>query len=150
MKKTDKTIRKRIGGILLAMAMMVTAVAAPFLSAHTMAASPLAMGIDVSMYQGTIDWQAVKDSGVKFVFIRVGNVEKGIDPYFAANMAGANAVGLRTGVYIYSYAKTVEEVTAEAAMVLNAIAPYTVSFPVVIDYEDNTCKKASFKAEEFA
>ena len=143
MKKTGKMMGKRFGSILLAVAMLLAVVTAPFYTERVQAANPLAMGIDVSMYQGAINWQAVRDSGVKFAFVRVGNVEKGIDPYFAANMAGANAAGLRTGVYIYSYAKTVEEVTAEAAMVLNAIAPYTVSFPVVIDYEDNTCKGVS-------
>lgn len=96
----------------------------------------IATGIDVSKYQGAIDWAAVAASGVKFAFIKVGSMKSGIDPYFANNMIGAASNGIRTGVYIYSYATTVEEVAYEAAFVLNAISNYQVSFPVVYDVED--------------
>ncbi len=107
---------------------------------ETNAATHYAAGIDVSVYQGAINWQQVKDDGVQFAMVRVGTTKKGIDAQFAANMQGANAAGLRVGVYLYSYATTVEAAQAEANMVLSAIAPYTVSFPVAIDYEDSTLK----------
>jgi lysozyme len=59
-----------------------------------------ARGIDVSQYQGAIDWQAVKASGVEFAFIRA-TVGLRVDPYFAANWTGAGAAGLLRGVYHY-------------------------------------------------
>nr|WP_297706757.1 GH25 family lysozyme [uncultured Butyrivibrio sp.] len=100
----------------------------------------IAMGIDVSKYQGVINWQQVKNSGVKFAMIRVGTTRKGIDEQFVNNIVGANAAGIRTGIYIYSYATSPEQAAAEANQVLAWIAPYTVSFPIAIDIEDS-CQK---------
>ena len=100
------------------------------------AAGAIAKGIDVSKYQGAINWSAVAAEGYSFAFIKVGSAKSGLDPYFAANMVGANAAGLKTGVYLYSYATTVEAAMAEAQFTLAAIAPFTVSMPVVFDLED--------------
>lgn len=102
--------------------------------------SEIAMGIDVSKYQGGINWQQVKNSGVKFAMIRVGTTKKGIDEQFVNNVVNANAAGIRTGIYIYSYATNPEQAAAEANTVLAWIAPYTVSFPIAIDIEDS-CQK---------
>ena len=101
----------------------------------------VATGIDVSKYQGAINWQQVRDAGVRFAMIRVGTTKKGLDEQFVNNIIGANSVGIRAGVYIYSYAMTPEQAVAEANQVLAWIAPYTVSFPVAIDIEDS-CQKA--------
>ncbi|MCR4763505.1 MAG: hypothetical protein K5696_08235 [Lachnospiraceae bacterium] len=131
---------KRGGGVLFSLLLVIAAITAPFHAGRAQAATHYAAGIDVSVYQGVIDWQAVKDDGVQFAMIRVGSHKKGIDTQFAANMQGANAVGLRAGVYYYSVAATVDEARQDANIVLNAIAPYTVSFPVAIDYEDSTLK----------
>ncbi len=98
-------------------------------------------GIDVSKWQGTIDWQAVAQSGVSFVFIRVGNTKYGIDKDFYYNMLAAQQVGIKTGVYIYSYATTVEEAALEAQFVLDAIKDIPVSYPVVWDVEDDKAHK---------
>ncbi len=100
----------------------------------------VAVGIDVSKYQGNINWQQVRDSGVKFAMIRVGTTKKGLDEQFVNNIIGANQAGIRAGIYIYSYATTPEQAAAEANLVLSWIAPYTVSFPVAIDIEDS-CQK---------
>ena len=100
----------------------------------------IAMGVDVAKYQGAINWQQVKNSGVKFAMIRVGTTKKGMDEQFINNINGANAAGIRTGIYIYSYATNPEQAAAEAHQVLAWIAPYTVSFPVAIDIEDS-CQK---------
>ncbi len=100
----------------------------------------VAYGIDVSKYQGAINWQQVKASGVRFAMIRVGTTKKGLDEQFINNINGANAAGIRTGIYIYSYATTPEAAAAEANQVLAWIAPYTVSFPIAIDIEDS-CQK---------
>ncbi|MBR1622629.1 MAG: hypothetical protein IJ675_01785, partial [Pseudobutyrivibrio sp.] len=80
-------------------------------------------GIDVSKYQGGINWAAVAGSGVSYAFIKVGSTKSGVDPYFAANVQGAQAAGIRTGVYIYSYATSVEAAITEAQLVLQWIEP---------------------------
>jgi len=100
-------------------------------------------GIDVSKWQGAINWQEVAQSGVKFAFIRVGSTKKGIDEYFYYNMLAAQQAGIKTGVYIYSYATNVQEAAIEAQFVLDAIQNVQVSYPVVWDVEDNVHKTLS-------
>ncbi|SFV04870.1 GH25 family lysozyme [Butyrivibrio sp. INlla21] len=107
------------------------------------AGAEVATGIDVSKYQGGINWQQVKAAGVRFAMIRVGTTKKGLDEQFVNNINGANAAGIRTGIYIYSYATTPEAAAAEANQVLAWIAPYQVSFPVAIDIEDSSQKGLS-------
>lgn len=97
-------------------------------------------GIDVSVYQGNIDWQQVKAAGVEFAMIRVGIRTYGggeikFDDNFAENLQGAADAGIKTGVYFFSQAVTVEEAVQEADAVLDAIAPYDISYPVVYDWE---------------
>lgn len=97
-------------------------------------------GIDVSKFQGAIDWNRVKASGIDFVFIRVGyrGYQYGTiveDPYFQTNIKGALAAGIDVGVYFFSQAITQEEAKAEAAWTVQKIAPYKITYPVVIDTE---------------
>lgn len=140
MKKNRRTFISKILAIICAICML------PVLSPEANAinqSSAISIGIDVSRYQKDIDWNAVKNSGISFAFIRVGSVKYGEDAKFKQNMLGANAAGIRTGVYIYSYATTPEQAANEAYFVLQHIAPYTVSFPVAIDIEDNAHKTLS-------
>lgn len=98
-------------------------------------------GIDVSKYQGTIDWNLVAQDGVEFAFIRVGNRGWGSngtlmeDDRFDANIQGAQAAGIKVGVYFYSQAITEEELLEEVDLVLKKIAPYNIECPVVYDVE---------------
>lgn len=97
-------------------------------------------GIDVSKYQGEIDWNAVKADGVEYAFIRLGlrGYESGklvLDEYFADNMTGANAAGVNAGVYFFTQAVTVDEAKEEADFVIQNMANYDVSYPVVFDVE---------------
>ncbi len=97
-------------------------------------------GIDVSVHQGEIDWQKVKDAGIEFAIIRVGYRTYGggeitFDENFAENLAGAEAVGIKTGVYFFSQAVTVDEAVEEADALIDAIAPYNITYPVVYDWE---------------
>ena len=78
-------------------------------------AQAIAKGIDVSKWQGAIDWNAVASQGYSFAFIKIGSSYSGLDPTFIPNMIGAATAGLRTGAYVYSYATTVEGAVAEAA-----------------------------------
>lgn len=97
-------------------------------------------GIDVSKYQGDIDWKAVKEDGVEYAFIRLGlrGYESGklvLDEYFDQNMRGANEAGVSAGVYFFTQAVTVEEAAEEAAYVLENITDYDVTYPIVFDVE---------------
>ncbi len=107
------------------------------------AGSSIARGIDVSKHNLAIDWSQVPSSGVSFVFIKAGSTNSGVDPYFDVNMQGASAAGLRTGVYLYSYATTVEQAQNEANLLMQWIGNYTVSYPVVYDIEDPCHKNMS-------
>ena len=131
-------------GLLVAVIAFLSFVPAFGIKAAAGASGPeVAVGIDVSKYQGGINWQQVRAAGVRFAMIRVGTTKKGLDEQFANNINGANAAGVRTGVYIYSYATTPEAAAAEANQVLAWIAPYTVTFPVAIDIEDSCQKNLS-------
>ena len=97
-------------------------------------------GIDVSKYQGDIDWKKVKDSGVEFAIIRLGfrGFNEGtleIDPYFVQNIEGAIKAGVSVGVYFFSQATTIEEALEEADFVLEQIKEYKISYPVIFDTE---------------
>lgn len=98
-------------------------------------------GTDVSQFQGDIDWQAVKDSGIEFAIIRVGFRGYGtegtlnIDEKFVTNIEGALDAGLQVGVYFFSQSITVEEAEAEADFVLDAIKNYDITLPVAYDWE---------------
>lgn len=101
------------------------------------------LGIDVSYWQGgDIDWAKVKASGVKFVFIRVGNrgLSKGKiskDIYFERNIKGALENGILVGIYFYSCSITEEEAIEEANFVIEIIEPYKdkITLPSCFDYE---------------
>ena len=97
-------------------------------------------GIDVSKYQGTIDWSAVKEEGIEYAFIRLGlrgyeSAKIVLDEYYEANMKGANSAGVAAGVYFFTQAVTVEEAKEEADFVIEHLAGYDVSCPVVFDVE---------------
>lgn len=100
-------------------------------------------GIDVSKYQGSIDWSKVKSAGYDFAFIRVGYcnydgaISEGFDPYYEVNMKNAIAAGMNVGVYVYSYAKTTDAARVCANAVLEKIKPYKLTMPVAFDYEDS-------------
>lgn len=94
-----------------------------------------ARGIDLSHWQGDVDWEKVAKDDVKFVML--GTRYKGeIDPKFDYNAREAVKNGIKLGIYIYSYAMTVEEAEAEADFVLSLIKDYPVSYPVAFDVED--------------
>lgn len=101
-------------------------------------------GIDVSKFQGNIDWSKVKEDGVEYAFIRVGYRGYGssgklvTDETFEDNIKGATSNGVDVGVYFFSQAINEEEAIEEANYVLEAIKGYDVTYPVVIDIEEVT------------
>lgn len=107
------------------------------------------LGIDVSGHQGQIDWSAVRDAGVEFVFIRVGNrgtTEGGIYADASAQdyYAGAKAAGLQVGAYFFSQAVTPAEAQEEAQFVITQVQDWELDLPVVYDWEwvDSTARTA--------
>ena len=77
------------------------------------------VGIDVSKWNGGIDFNKVKSAGVNFVIIRAGFGVNGIDRLFKANYTAAKEAGLKIGAYWYSYAKTAAEAEQEVAVCLS-------------------------------
>lgn len=99
------------------------------------------IGIDVSSHQKSIDWAAVKNSGVKFAMIQIGyrGYETGAlmdDAYFEENIQGAIENGIDVGVYFFSQAVSAEEARAEADFVLERVKKYKLQLPIVFDLEE--------------
>ena len=104
-------------------------------------------GIDVSKFQGDIDWQSVAASGVQFVIIRLGSRGYGsgelvMDDKFIENIEGASLAGLKVGAYFFSTAMSDKEAVEEAEFVLKALSGYSVQMPIVFDTEIITYDKA--------
>jgi len=98
------------------------------------------MGIDVSKWNGKIDWEAVKNSGISYVIIRCGyrGSSQGMlieDPRFTENIKGATDAGLKVGVYFFTQAIDEVEAVYEASYVLDKIKNYKISYPVFLDVE---------------
>lgn len=99
-------------------------------------------GVDVSVWQGDIDWQQVKDDGIDFAIIRIGargyGVETGHiidDERFEEYYEGAKAAGLMVGVYFFSQATDADEATEEAEYVLDKLRDKQIDLPVYFDWE---------------
>ena len=98
------------------------------------------LGIDVSTWNGNIDWNKVKNSGVSYVIIRTGfrgSTQGSLveDNKFRQNIQGATNAGLKVGVYFFSQAVNEVEAVEEASMVLSQVKGYKLSYPVFIDVE---------------
>ena len=95
-------------------------------------------GIDVSKYQGTIDWKKVKKAGVQFVIIRAGygKLSSQVDSKFVENYNNAKANGIKVGLYWYSYATTPAEAKQEAAACKAVIGNRAFDYPIYYDVEE--------------
>ena len=98
----------------------------------------LEKGIDVSKWNGDIDWQKVKNAGIDYVIIRAGYRTSAVDPKFKQNIEGARAAGLKICIYWFSYATSPEMAKQEAQKCIDTISPYkdSINYPVFFDYED--------------
>jgi GH25 family lysozyme M1 (1,4-beta-N-acetylmuramidase) len=98
------------------------------------------VGIDVSKWNGVIDWDKVKNAGVEFAIIRAGyrgSVTGSLveDPYFVENIRGAKAAGVEVGIYFFTQAVNEVEAVEEASMVMALTKDYELDFPIFIDTE---------------
>ncbi len=97
-------------------------------------------GIDVSKWNGDIDWDKVKNAGVEFAIVRAGyrgSVTGSLvqDIYFDANMKGAAKSGIPVGVYFFTQATNEVEAVEEASAVLRWVQEYDITYPIFIDTE---------------
>lgn len=97
-------------------------------------------GIDVSKYQGNIDFAKVKKSGVDFVIIKAGHGRYASqkDPYFEQNYKNAKSAGLHIGAYWYSYAESAADAVQEAKVCMSVIKGKQFDFPIFFDLEERS------------
>ena len=100
-------------------------------------------GVDVSVYQGNIDWNKAKADGIEFAIMRAGygKYVSQKDKYFDQNMKNAKAAGLPCGVYWFSYALTPEDAIKEADACYEVIKSYKLEYPVSFDMETESQMK---------
>lgn len=114
------------------------------------------VGIDVSRYQGKIDWNAVKKDGIDYAMIRAGfrgYGESGSlneDTMFEENVIGARAAGLDVGVYFFSQAKNYDEGVKEAEYTINLIKKFDITYPVAFDTEESSSPTNTGRADHIS
>ena len=150
-----RKLRKEILLVLMAVICMVSAFSLPSKAAgledavesldvpHYVEQPVEKTGVDVSFWNGRIDWQSVKDSGIDYAIIRVGyggNYTSQDDSQAMYNMSECTRLGIPFGVYLYSYATDTVHAQSEAEHVLRMISGYNLSYPVFFDMEDETTK----------
>ena len=97
------------------------------------------VGIDVSRWQETIDFNKVKAAGCEFVYMRLGGYDNGefyTDRYYKGNMAGAKAAGLKVGVYWHAEDGSPEEAAESAKYLMDVLGDETLDLPIAYDWED--------------
>lgn len=97
-------------------------------------------GIDVSEFQGNIDWNKVKADGIKFAILRVGfgmDLTSQDDKYIERNISECERLSIPYGVYLFSYANTVDKAKSEAEHTLRLIKGHDLEMGVWYDIEDN-------------
>ena len=98
-------------------------------------------GVDVSAFQGVIDWEQVRSSGIDFAIIRLGYRGYGKagklveDEYAQDNLKGATEAGLPIGAYFFSQALSIEEADEEIKFLLNILGDYELTMPIILDWE---------------
>lgn len=100
-------------------------------------------GIDVSKYQGTIDWNKVKSSGKSFAILKVTKKDNGVEESFERNYIGSSNAGLNIGGYRYVYATNVSDAQKEAKAIVNILKGRKLNIGVWLDMEDSSISKLS-------
>lgn len=111
-------------------------------------------GIDVSEFQGIINWDDVKNAGIEFAILRAGYGQNNIDSQFTRNIEECKRVGMPIGIYWFSYALNEDMAKAEARYAVQAIEGYELEYPIAYDFEQasvNYCENNGINVtEEFA
>ncbi|MCD7736353.1 MAG: hypothetical protein LUI07_05240, partial [Lachnospiraceae bacterium] len=140
-KERVRAFRRNLTHMLAVMGMMLALLFV--VQPQTAEAATKIQGIDVSKWQGTIDWAKVKKAGIKFVMIGTGRYKNGVatpDSKFDTNIEGAIEQGIYVGVYHYATATTVADMRNAADYVLDLVDGYKISYPIALDMEDDVYK----------
>lgn len=100
-------------------------------------------GLDVSQFQGVIDWAQVKNAGYQFAMLRAGYGFSTVDAQFHRNASECNRLGMPIGIYWFCYATSPEAAIQEADGCLNTIAAYRLDYPVCYDIEQASVNYAA-------
>jgi GH25 family lysozyme M1 (1,4-beta-N-acetylmuramidase) len=101
-------------------------------------------GVDVSAFQGTIDWEKVAASGIRYAMVRLGYRGYGkagrmvADEYAQANLQGARDAGLQVGAYFFSQALSIEEADEEIEFMMEILGDFPLDMPIILDWEQIT------------
>ena len=121
-------------------------------SMHEMPEGATLQGIDASGYQKDIDWQKVKDAGIDFAILKIGNINARetdgwyTDSYFQRNVTECERLGIPYGVYTYSYAKNADDAVKGADHIIALLKGHNPTLPVYLDLEDNSIKDTDHAA----
>lgn len=129
---------KRMGVFMLCLLFLMGAVLPS--AAEGTELPPFVHGVDISSWQGDVDFQKVRQSGAQFVILRAGT-SYGKDQKFEENYLAAKAAGLEVGCYFYTYATTVEQARKETAQILEWLKGKQMGYPVYLDMEDPSLQK---------
>lgn len=99
------------------------------------------IGLDISKWQGNVDYAKLKEQGVDFVMLKIGGQTKidgefAVDPKFYDNIEVAFANDIKVGVYFYSYAKSINEAIEQADWIIKKLDDYDIDMPIVFDWEN--------------
>ena len=106
-----------------------------FKGAYVDGVEVLAQGVDVSMWNGTVNWSELKTAGIDYVILKAGSTN-GVDPNFETNYKKATEAGLGVGCYYYTYSLTVDDILEDAESFLSFIKGKKFDYPVYLDLED--------------
>ena len=126
-------LRRFLTALLLCAGLLATAMPALALEPSS---RPLYAGMDISVYQGEVDFNAARDDGIEVVYIRAGYGSGGVDAYLQSHYQGARAAGLHIGFYHFLYARTAEEARAEARFFASQLSELTYDCRPVLDIEE--------------
>ncbi len=119
----------------------------------TLSDDVITMGIDMSQWQGNVNWKKIKSAGVDFVMLRLGygkgrygSTSCTMDKKFQSYVEGAQSVGIPIGIYFYSYATTPKQAQEEAEYTISQIQGIDVAFPIAYDIEDDYILKKTDNA----
>lgn len=146
-KRYLSTVGARVAALIVALVVLAFFASSSVFAGASLPATPPDregyyefLGIDVSEWQGGIDWKAVKADGVDYAFIRAGattssSFDLKTDSKFDMNIEGAKSAGVARGVYWYSQATNEEEAVAEAKKLISLAKKYDIELPLVMDLE---------------
>lgn len=100
-------------------------------------------GLDVSEFQGTVDWEQVKDAGYQFAMLRAGYGSGIVDKQFHRNAAECSRLGIPIGAYWFCYAASPQAAIREADICINTISAYQLDYPVCYDIEQASAAYAA-------